>query len=100
MFCRTIDIFGLNVWYVWRKTNAVFQHKNLIPTVKHGGGRIMVRGCFAALGPERLAIIDGTMNSGLYQQILQENVRVSVCELKLNRRWVMQQDNDPKHTSV
>ena len=45
------------------------------------------------------AIIDGTMNSGLYQQILQENIRVSVCELKLNRRLVMQQDNNPKHTS-
>ena len=54
---------------------------------------------FAASGPGRLAIIDGTMNSGLYQKILQENVRASVCELKLNRKWVMQQDNDPNHTS-
>ena len=54
---------------------------------------------FAASGPGRLAIIDGTMNSGLYPQILKENVRVSVCELKLNRRWVLLQDNDPKHTS-
>ncbi|KAF7648595.1 hypothetical protein LDENG_00154270 [Lucifuga dentata] len=39
--------------------------------------------CFAASGPGRLAIIDGSMNSQLYQQILQENVRVSVRELKL-----------------
>ena len=46
-----------------------------------------------------LAIIDGTMNSGLNQQILHENVRASVCELKLNRKWVMQQDDDPKHKS-
>ena len=59
----------------------------------------MVWGCFAASGPGRLAIIDWTMNSGLYQQILQENIRVSVCEPKLNRRWILQQDNDPKHTS-
>ena len=44
-----------------------------------------------------LAIIDGTMNSGLNQQILHENVRASVQELKLNRKWVMQQGNDHKH---
>ena len=58
----------------------------------------MVWGCFAASGPGRLAIIDGTMNS-LYQKILKENIRPSVRDLKLKRSWVMQQDNDPKHTS-
>ncbi len=56
----------------------------------------MVWGCFAASGPGGLAIIDGTMNSALYQKILKENVRPSVCDLKLKRNWVMQQDNDPK----
>ncbi|KAF7645946.1 hypothetical protein LDENG_00195770 [Lucifuga dentata] len=59
----------------------------------------MVWGCFAASGPGRLAVIDGTMNSALYQKILKENVRPSVRDLKLKRTWVMQQDNDPKHTS-
>ncbi len=39
------------------------------------------------------------MNSALYQKILKENVWSSVCDLKLKRTWVMQQDNDPKHTS-
>ncbi len=38
------------------------------------------------------------MNSALYQ-ILKENVRSSVCDLKLKRTWVMQQDNDLKHSS-
>ncbi|KAF7650410.1 hypothetical protein LDENG_00126420 [Lucifuga dentata] len=38
------------------------------------------------------------MNSALYQKILKENVRPSVRDLKLKRTWVMQQDNDPKHT--
>ena len=59
----------------------------------------MVWGCFAASGPGRLAVIDGHMNSALYQKILKENVRPSVQDLKLKRTWVMQQDNDPKHTS-
>ncbi len=32
-------------------------------------------------------------------QVLKENIRISVCDLKLKRTWVMQQDNNPKHTS-
>ncbi len=63
--------------------------KNIIPTVKHGGS-VMVWGCFAASGPGWLAIIDGTMNSALYQKILKENVRPSVSDLKLKRTWIMQ----------
>ncbi len=50
-------------------------------TVKHGGGSVMVWGCFAASGPGWLAIIDGTMNSALYQKTLKENLRPSVCDL-------------------
>ncbi|KAF7641127.1 hypothetical protein LDENG_00292770 [Lucifuga dentata] len=73
--------------YIWRKTNAAFQKKNIIPTIKHGGGSVMVWGCFAASGPGRLAVIDGTMNSALYQKILKENVRPSVRDLKLKRTW-------------
>jgi transposase len=39
------------------------------------------------------------MSSQVYQDILQENVRLSVRQLKLMRSWVMQQDNNPKHRS-
>ncbi len=44
-------------------------------------------------------IIDGTRNSALYQKILKENVRPSVCDLKLKHTWVIQQDNDRGSTS-
>jgi hypothetical protein len=64
-----------------------FHSKNLIPTVKHGGGSVMVWGCFAASGPGQLALIEGTMNSALNQIIIQENVRLLICELK--RSWVI-----------
>ncbi|KAF7645836.1 hypothetical protein LDENG_00197530 [Lucifuga dentata] len=71
-----VELFGRCASrYIWRKTNTAFQKKNIILTVKHGGGSVMVWGCFAASGPGRLAIIDGTMNSALYQKILKENVR-------------------------
>ncbi len=39
------------------------------------------------------------MEPALYQKILKENVWLSIFDLKLKRTWVMQQDNDPKHTS-
>ncbi len=85
--------------YIWRKSNTAFQKKNIIPTVKYGGGSVMVWGCFAASGPGRLAVINGTMNSAVYQKNLKDNVRPSVRDLKLKRTWVLQQDNYPKHTS-
>ncbi len=65
--------------YIWRKSNTAFQKKNIIPTVKYGGDSVMVWGCFAASGPGRLAVINGTMNSAVYQKILKDNVRPSVC---------------------
>nr|AAW25703.1 SJCHGC03999 protein [Schistosoma japonicum] len=78
---------------VWRKKGTSHQHQNLIPTVKYGGGSIMVWGCFAASGPGQLAI----RRKNEFPSF--QNTRLSVCQLKLNRSWVMQQDNDPKHRS-
>lgn len=95
-----IELFGhQNRGHVWRKPNTAFQEKNLIPTVKHGGGSVMVWGCFATAGPGQLTIIESTMNSIVYQRVLEEHVRSSVKKLKLKRNWTLQHDNDPKHTS-
>lgn len=96
-----IELFSYNHQrYVWRKKNTAFEHKNLVPTVKHGGGSIMVWGCFSSKGPGQLALIDGRMDSVMYQQILDENIKPSIQKLKLRRgSWVLQQDNDPKHCS-
>ncbi len=81
--------------YIRHKTNKALHIKNIKPIVKHGGGSV-VWGCLAASGPGQLAIIDGTMNSALRLKTLKENVGPSVCDLK--HTWVMQQDNDTKHT--
>ena len=77
-------MFGHNAQqHVWRKPNTAYQHKHLIPTVNHGGGGLMVWAYFAATGPGLLAVIESTMNSSVYQSILESNVRPSFRQLKL-----------------
>jgi hypothetical protein len=63
-----IELFGLNAKrQLWTK-------RCTIPTVKHGGGSIMLWGYFSSL--------------------LQ-----SILDLILEQRFTFQQDNDPKHTT-
>ncbi|KAG2465277.1 TCB1 transposase, partial [Polypterus senegalus] len=95
-----IELFGHNKWrYAWRKKNTAFQEKHLLPTVKYGGGSIMLWGCVASAGTGNLVKVEGCMDSTQYQQILETNVQESVTKLKLRQGWIFQQDNDPKHCS-
>lgn len=49
------ELFALNAkWHVWRKAGTAHCLANNIPTVKHGGGIIMMLGCFLAKGTGRL----------------------------------------------
>ena len=70
-----------------------------IPTVKHGGGSIMLWGCFAAGGTGALHKIDGIMRMENYVDMLKQHLKTSVRKLKPGCKWVFQMDNDPKHTS-
>ena len=73
--------------------------KNTIPTIKHGGGNIMLWGCFSAKGTGRLHRVEGKMDGAKYREILSENLLASARTLKMGRGWVFQHDNDPKHTA-
>ena len=88
-----IKLFGLNAkHHIWRKPGT-------IPMVKHGGGRIMLWGCFSAAGTGRLVRIKAKMNGAKYREILDENLLQSTQDLRLGRRVTFQQDNDPRHTA-
>ncbi|MBN3276205.1 TCB1 transposase, partial [Polyodon spathula] len=93
-----IELFGQNSKrYMWCKPNTAHVSRHAIPTVKYGGGSIMLWGCFSSAGTGHLVTIEGRMDGAKYRKILQENLFQSAKKLKLGRKFTFQQDNDPKH---
>ncbi len=93
-----INLFGSDgVQRVWRQPGEEYKDKCVLPTVKHGGGSVMVWGCMSAAGTGELQFIEGTMNANMYCDILKESMIPSLR--RLGRRAVFQHDNNPKHTS-
>ncbi|KAG2460510.1 TC1A transposase, partial [Polypterus senegalus] len=95
-----IELFGVNARrHVWRKPGTAYHQANAIPTVKRGGGSIMLWGYFSAAGTGRLVRIKGKMTGAMYRNILDENLLQTALDLRLGRRFIFQQDSDPKHTA-
>uniref|UniRef100_Q7M3L8 Orf within vasotocin gene (Tes1 element) n=1 Tax=Eptatretus stoutii TaxID=7765 RepID=Q7M3L8_EPTST len=68
------------------------------PTVKHGGGSLMIWGSFAGSRVGDLHRVTGTLNRKGYHSILQRHAIPSGLRL-VGQGFILQQDNDPKHTS-
>ncbi len=93
-----INVFGTDGFKtVWRRKDEEYKEKCMVPTVKHGGGSVLMWGCMSAAGVGELHFIDGIMNSQMYCSILKEKMLPSLHAL--GRRALFQHDNDPKHTS-
>ena len=93
-----INLFGSDgVKHVWWQPGKEYKDKCVLPTVKHGGGSVMVWGCMSAAGTGELQFIEGTMNANMYCDILKQIMIPSIQ--RLGHRTVFQHSNDPKHTS-
>ena len=84
--------------WVWRKKDERFKIDCLKPTVKNSIG-IMVWGCFCnnKLGP--LVLIEGTLNSDRYIELLEEYLLPFLNNLDVENH-IFQDDNAPCHASI
>lgn len=94
------DLFGSKRrTYVRRFKNERFESNCLIPTVKHGGGNVMIWGGICVNGVTRLKRIEGIMDKKVYHSILVHRALPEGKKL-LGKGFVFQEDNDPKHSSL
>jgi len=81
---------------VWRKRGEGLKGVCIQSTVKHGGGNVLVWGCFSKNGVGELVGVTGIMTGDSYINILKENLQKSAEKMGMTT-FVLQQDNDPKH---
>ncbi len=57
-----INLFGSDgVKHLWRQPSEEYKDKRVLPTVKHGGGSVMVWGCMSTASTGELQFIEGTL---------------------------------------
>ncbi len=91
-----------NVWYklhspCLEEEEDEYNPKNNIPTVKHGGGNIMLWGCFSAKGNRPIHCV--LRGGWMYRKIFGQQHPSLSKSMKMSCGWVFQHDNDPKHTT-
>ncbi len=88
-----INVFGSDgVKRVLQQPVEEYKDKSILPTVKHGGGSVMVWGCMSAASTGELFFIEGTINTNMYCDILKQSMIPSLR--RLGRRSVFKHDND------
>lgn len=85
--------------YVWRQPKEAYDPDCLTPTVKHGGGSVMIWAAISwnSLGPA--VALHGRVNAQAYLSILADQVHPMVQTLFPNGGAVFQDDNAPIHTA-
>jgi len=84
----------------WKSPNALLKEHHIDPTLKYGGGSVMIWGCMTTEGVGYMCRIDDRMDSQLYTEILDDCLFQSVEYYDIEKSsFIFQHDNDPKHTS-
>lgn len=94
-----VNLFGSDgKVHVRRPKNTPYQSKHTLKTVKHGGGNIILWGCFSSSCVGPLFLVKDKMCDVDYTNILQQ-VMLPYAEEEMPLKWKFQRDNDPKHSS-
>ncbi|EFN70315.1 Transposable element Tcb2 transposase, partial [Camponotus floridanus] len=97
-----LQLFGTpGAVYVHRRIGEAYNPKCVVPTVKHGGGSIMIWGCMASAGVGTPFICSGRMNSETYTAMLGQTLKSSMTKIfkEETEQVIFQQDNAPCHTA-
>jgi hypothetical protein len=84
------------IW-TWRKPGHRYDCQHLIPTVKFGGGSVMVWGCFSWWGLGPLVTIEGTLTQKSYKELLKKHKEAISGACGEDADFWFQQDNAPCH---
>ena len=85
--------------YVRRRPAEEFQRQCLKPTVKHGGGSIMVCGCVSGTGMGKLKRLEGKVDAEVYYRILRHQVGPTMKLQGGRQSFVSMQDNASVHAA-
>ena len=93
------NMFGSDgVKYVRCPSGQRFNQNYITPTMKHGGGSVIVYGAFSLNGMGPLLRIEGTMTGQYYKDMMVDKV-IPWANQNMPSGWILQQDNVPKHVS-
>ena len=84
---------------MWRKRRESLKDVCIQSTVKHGGGNVLVWGCFSKNGVGKLAGVTGILTGDSYINILKENLQKSAEKMRMTT-FVLQQDNVPVSVTI
>ena len=84
--------------HVRRRVGERYSPQCIVPTVKHGGGSLMIWGCMSGLGVGQVYRCEGTMRQDQYIRVLRNHMLPSATALYgQGQAFVFQQDNAPCH---
>ena len=96
-----INRFGSDrAQWTWISADGHLRDTNMQHSFKHGGGSLIVWGCFSWHGVGFMSKIEGRMDAELYCSILGDELLQTLDWYNLSKDDIIfQQDNDRKHSS-